>query len=294
MPEIAEADTVPELVVDGEAEVGEGPFSDERLGLLVWVDIPKGVVHRFAPATGSDASFRLDQAVGAVAPRSKGGYVAAVRSGFALLDDSGRIETTVPVDHGPGIRMNDGKCDRAGRFWAGSMSDEDEPGAGNLYRLDPHLSVTTVLRGVTISNGLAWSPDDSLMYYVDSATNRVDVLDHDPRTGDAGDRRPFAEFPPDWGLPDGMTIDTDGYLWVAFWGGWRIRRVSPSGEVVSEIGLPVSQVSSCAFGGPDLDELYVTSARAGLGEGVEREPHAGGLFRVRPGARGFPTDAFAG
>jgi sugar lactone lactonase YvrE len=191
--------------------------------------------------------------------------------------------------------MNDGNCDSAGRFWAGTMGLNEEPGAGALYRLDPDLNVTKVLDAVTISNGIDWSLDDSLMYYVDSDTFCVDVFDFDPDAGAISNRRAFVSVSAADGLPDGLTVDSEGYVWVAFWGGSCVRRYAPDGSLDLVVSLPTRHVTSCAFGGAGLDELYITSATEGLTEAdLAQEPHAGALFRCKPGVVGRPEHVFLG
>ncbi len=206
------------------------------------------------------------------------------------------IRLLAPVGDGdPSMRMNDACCDRAGRLWVGSIAKDTQPGAGSLYRVDRDGSVRRVLRDLSIPNGIDWSPDDRLMYFIDSATRRVDVLDYDVETGQVGDRRPLVTLPEGAGLPDGMTVDAEGCLWVVTWDGWSVRRYRASGELDRIVRLPVARVTSCAFGGPDLGDLYVTSASTGLSEAELREqPLAGALFVVRPGVRGLPATPFGG
>jgi len=286
-----------ELVLDAKADLGEGPVWDAAARLLIWVDITAGVVHRFDPETRRDEPFEIGQPVGAAVPTASGQLALAVDDGFALLDPATRrIERLAEVEADvPETMMNDGKCDQAGRFWAGTKDIEGRRPLGALYRLDERNKVTRVLTGVTISNGLAWSADYGTMYYIDSPTFGIDAFDFDPETGSVSKRRRLVEVPTEWGLPDGMTIDEEGFLWVAFWGGSAVRRLSPDGSVASVVEFPATQVSSCAFGGEDLSDLYVTSARNGLsGEQLEGQPHAGGLFRVRPGVHGLEPHAFGG
>jgi sugar lactone lactonase YvrE len=195
----------------------------------------------------------------------------------------------------PDNRMNDGKCDGAGRFWAGTMGFEPIPGAGALYRLDADRNVTTVLENVTISNGLGWSPDDATMYYIDSSTNRIDAFDYDTETGKIRNRRRLIEVPQEQGMPDGMTVDAEGFLWVALWGGCSVRRYAPDGTPDLVVELPASQITCPTFGGKDLSELYVTSATQGLlEEELQEQPYAGALFCCRPGVAGMPAHAFGG
>lgn len=285
-----------ELAIDAQASLGEGPCWDANVGVLWWVDIDGERVHRYDPKTGADTSVAVGQPVGAVVPRASGGLVLAVRDGFATLDPaSGKIDALVDVDKANAItRFNDGKVDSHGRFWAGTMGFQVEPDAGAFYRLDPDLTVTTVLKTVTVSNGLGWSPDDRTMYYIDSLAYTVDAFDFDVNSGGLSNRRTLVEIRGADGLPDGMAVDVDGYLWVAIAYGSCVRRYAPDGTLDGELRLPASIITSCAFGGPDLGDLYITSMSSGLGENVIEKTHAGGLWRFRPGVKGLPTNAFAG
>ncbi|MGH2681531.1 MAG: SMP-30/gluconolactonase/LRE family protein [Actinomycetota bacterium] len=286
-----------ELALDTRADLGEAPSWDGDARLLIWVDITKGLVHRFDPGTQRDEVFEAGQPVGAAVPTSSGRLALAANSGFLLLDPAtGEIDPIVELgDPAPGTGMNDGKCDPAGRFWAGTKDVEGRRALGSLYRLDADHRLTKVLTDVTISNGLAWSPDQRTMYYIDSTTYRIDAFDYDDTSGAVSSRRPHVEIPQSWGLPDGMNVDEEGFLWVAFWGGSAVRRLAPEGRVDAIVRFPVAQVTSCAFGGSDLSELFVTSARSGLTDAaLGEQPLAGGLFRVRPGVRGLPSAPFAG
>jgi sugar lactone lactonase YvrE len=286
-----------ELVLDSHAEVGEGPVWDQESQRLLWVDITRGLVHLLDPASGVDRSFDVGQHVGAAAFRAAGGMALALRGGFGLLDlDSGLVEQIADTEMTrPGNRMNDGKCDRAGRFWAGSMSYEERGREGSLYRLDRDRSVALVLSGVGLSNGLDWSPDERFMYHIDSLAAGVDAYDFEPSTGSIANRRRLIEVPARDGTPDGMTVDAEGCLWVCFWNGGAVRRYGPDGSFLQEVGLPVRQVTSCAFGGPDLGDLYITSAARGLSpRDLEEQPKAGGVFRCRPGVTGFPSNRYLG
>jgi sugar lactone lactonase YvrE len=286
-----------ELILDARADLGEAPSWDADAQRLLWVDITKGLVHRFDTGTGRDDAFEVGQPVGAAVPTSSGRLALAANSGFLVLDPAtGEIEPIVELeDAQPGTGMNDGRCDPAGRFWAGTKDVEGRKPLGSLYRLNVDHRLTKVLTDVTISNGLGWSPDQRTMYYIDSTTYRVDALDYDDTSGAVSNRRPQVEIPQSWGLPDGMTVDEEGFLWVAFWGGSAVRRLAPDGRVDAIVRFPVTQVTSCAFGGPDLSDLFVTSARSGLTDAaLHEQPLAGGLFRVRPGVRGSPSPPFAG
>ena len=280
--------TQPTRVQAPVATLGEGPVWDGRDQSLYWVDIPESRVHQLA-RDGSLSSWDTGQPVGAVVPRASGGLVVAARDGFMGLDPaSGTLTMLAEVEKDqPGNRMNDGACDRAGRFYAGTMAFDESPEAGALYRLDPDLSVTTVLTGVGTSNGIGWSPDDRLMYYVDSQVHRVDVLDYDPATGQIGGRRPFKEVGGGDVVPDGLTVDADGGVWVAVWGGYALLHHDADGRLIETLELPAAQVTSCVFGGPDLDRLYITTA-AGPGES------AGALFVCQPGVTGQPSHPFRG
>ncbi len=275
------------------AELGECPVWDSRTHRLVWVDIPAGRIHLTDVGSGRSDLIEVPLPVGAVALRAAGGFVAALEDGFWIVDDAIYRLTPVPEAR-PGLRFNDGKCDPDGRFWAGTMAYNQSRGAGALYRLDPDGGATQMLQGVTISNGLAWSPDGRTMYYVDTPTQRIDALSFVPATGDILDRRLAVRIPPEAGAPDGMTIDEEGGLWVALWGGGAVHRYL-DGRLERVIKLPVSQPTSCTFGGENLDELYVTSAWEGLSTTERHEqPLAGALFVARPGMRGVPAAAYAG
>jgi sugar lactone lactonase YvrE len=285
-----------ELALDAKAILGEGPAWDDRTGELVWVDIASYEVHRFDPETGGDRSWPVGQMVGAAAPRERGGFVLALQDGFALLDDASPEPVFVESEtRARGIRMNDGKCDAAGRFYAGTMAYDLTPGAAAFYRLDPDYRVTTMVSPMTLSNGLGWSPDNRTMYLIDSLEHWLDAFDFDLETGSMTGRRRLVEFPVAHGLADGMAVDADGFLWVAMYGGGAIRRFAPDGSPVGEIELPVSQPTACAFGGSDLRELYITTTRQGKSdEELALEPSLGGIFRCRPGVAGLPVNRFAG
>ncbi len=278
---------VADVVLDAHAEVGEGPTWDRVRQQLWWVDIPRGAIHRFDPASGTDHVHVVDQPVGAVVVRRGGDLLLAVRDGFGVLEE-GRLKIVAAVEaDGAGNRMNDGKVDPAGRFWAGTMASDAAAGAGALYRLQKDHRVDTVLSGLTISNGMDWSLDDQTMYFIDSAGGSVQAFSYDRRTGAIDAPRTLIVIPEEDGVPDGMTVDSAGFLWIAVWGGAAVRRYSPDGELVGEVRLPVSQVTSCAFGGPTMHDLYITTASKELTPAQrEEQPHAGALFHVRPGVAG--------
>jgi sugar lactone lactonase YvrE len=287
----------PEVALDAHATLGEGPVWDAGQRRLVWLDILPGLVHRFDPATGRDDAFRAGKPVGSAALRRGGGLVLAVEDGFALLDPGWqRLDQVAVIEHpGPPARFNDGKCDPAGRFLAGTMAYDQTPGASSVYQLGPDLTVTRLLDGVTISNGLAWTADRATVYYIDSPTQGVDAFDYDVETGRLGNRRRVVDIPAGAGMPDGMTIDTDGCLWVALHGGSAVHRYAPDGRLDTVLSFPASNITCPVFGGPGLDVLYVTSARDGLDERrLAAQPHAGALFAADVGARGLPVPGFAG
>lgn len=271
MPDVA-------VAVHRPAELGESPVWDEDGQCLWWVDITGGRLHRFDPENRRDESEPVGAELGAVALRQDGGLVAAAALGFATVGDTelqwiGKVES--------GRRMNDGKCDPAGRFLAGTLVDEETPGEAALYRLE-RGSVTTLFGDVTISNGLDWSPSGELMYYVDTPQERIDVFDYDVATGTPSNRRTFVDLREVPGRPDGLTVDAEGAVWVAMSrGGAAIRRFLSDGRPNRMVAMPVPNVTSVAFGGRDLDQLYVTSSRHGLGERVQAAyPLAGCVFRV--------------
>jgi sugar lactone lactonase YvrE len=281
-----------EVVVDGRALLAEGPLWDARDGSLLWVDILRHEIHRFDG--GDRVVARLEHPVGAVAVRAAGGLVAATGMGVALLDEAGgATEWIATVDRGD--RMNEAKCDPAGRLWAGTLTNEHRPGASGLYRLDGDRRIAPVLDDVTLSNGIGWSPDGATMYYVDTPTEAVDAFDFDPATGAVSGRRRLVDLRDVPGRPDGLTVDAEGGLWVAMARGWAVRRFLPDGTADAVVELPAYKVTSCTFGGPGLADLYVTTACFGLDEReLAAQPHAGAVFRCRPGVTGLPAFEYAG
>jgi len=287
-----------ECILDAKATLGEGPVWDHREGRLWWVDIVGESIHRFDPVSGADDVFDFGQQVGAVVPCEAGGLVVAAHHGFYYFDPAENALTawSDPESAIETNRFNDGKCDPAGRFWAGTMSTEGGGATGSLYRLDTDRSVTRMVEDITVSNGLAWTADRRTMYYIDTRTRCVFAFDYDFESGAIENRRVAIELPEDHGSPDGMCIDSEGMPWVAEWGGWRITRWNPdTAENLGQIDLPCARVTSCAFGGPNFDQLYITSARTGLDEeALKDQPLAGGLFLATPGVTGLKADFFAG
>ncbi|MFG2677609.1 SMP-30/gluconolactonase/LRE family protein [Streptomyces sp. NPDC048392] len=298
------AGTAFEVAVHEEAVLGEGPAWDPATDRLLWIDVLNSRVHTYDPATGRRTLRRTDQHVGAVRPRAGGGLVLNLRDGVGLLDpdDTFRWLHREPV---PGRRANDAAVAPDGSLWAGTMRYDEAAGGGTLSRVTGDGTAEVLLDDVTVSNGTGWSPDGRLMYYVDTPTRRIDVFDvrdvrdvHDDArgAGAAGGgritgRRPLAVIEDGAGFPDGLCVDADGCVWVALWDGAAVRRYTPSGELDRVITLPVPRVTACAFGGPDLTDLYITTARVGL-----RAPHplAGSLLVVPGAGRGVAQPAFAG
>jgi sugar lactone lactonase YvrE len=279
--------TSAEQITDAVAEHGEGPVWWPDWGGLRWVDMLAGDVLTL-DVSAEVRRTRIGTVAAALRPRRAGGMVVATEHDFVIVDDTEQVVATPVSD--PGIRFNDGGCDPDGNFYCGTMRYDEGAGGGTLYRLNADHTVDVVLRDVTVSNGLAWTPDGRRAYYVDTATSRIDVFDHDPVHG-LRNRRPFAEIPADRGFPDGLTLDAEGGVWVALWEGGVVHRYSTTGELEEVVELPTPKVTACTFGGADLDELFITTSRHG-----ETDPHpaAGALFRVRPGVRGLPASAFAG
>jgi sugar lactone lactonase YvrE len=277
-----------EVLVPGGAELGEGPVWDVRDSRLGWVDILGKRIHRTDPSTGETESIETPLHVGAVAPRAAGGFVAALQDGFWIIGDGPARRVATVSEARLGLRFNDGKADPAGRFWAGTMEYAKRPGTAALYRLDGPDRATNQVDDATISNGLAWSADARTMFYIDTPTRTIDAFDFDPSTGSIANRRTVVSIEPGVGGPDGMTIDAEGGLWVALWGGSAIRRYV-DGALDRVVVLPVMKPTSCAFGGPDLDELYVTSAWEEHTAADRRgDTLAGAVLRLRPRVRGVP------
>jgi len=284
-------------VVDCKNKLGEVPVWDVDEQALYWVDIENKLLQRYLPATAEVRRWTLPERIGSFALRSRGGLVCALASGFAFFDpDSGKTDWIDKPEAGIARnRFNDGKCDRKGRFWAGTMDDRLEEHTGALYRLDADLSVHRLIDSIGISNSLAWSPDNRRFYFADTLDRAIYRFDYDHETGAIGNKRLFASTRGEPGVPDGSTIDAEGFLWNAQWDGWRLVRYAPDGGVDRVVPLPVQKPTSCMFGGPDLRTLYVTSAVWDLDdEALRRQPWAGGLLALDAGVAGLPEPRFAG
>ena len=286
-----------ECVADTRSELGEGTFWDTRAQVLWWVDIKQRLIHRFDPGTRQDVTFHAPQDLGCLAVRERGGLVVTMTDGFFFFDpDTGRFDKIVdPESHIPENRFNDGKTDRQGRFWSGTMHDAGGGKTASLYRLDPDLSCHRVVEGVVCSNALAWSPDSRTMYYADSYEYAVWAFDFDPATGDVANRRVFIDTRPTGGLPDGGTVDAEGCYWITLPRSGKVSRYDPSGREMRTITLPTALPTCCGFGGADLDILYVTTAVLGRDAAeLERETNPGGLFALDVGVKGLADARFAG
>lgn len=291
----------PDLVLDAKAELGEGPLWDARRGVLWWLDVLAGVVHAYDPVTGVDTDRQVGAAVGAAALDIDGRLIIGLPDRLAAFDPTDGSTTTIldlPAGLAP-LRCNDCRVDPLGRLWLGRMTYDLAAGAGSLVRVDPDGSLTPVLEGLTCPNGMAWPSSGDSFLFVDSPRRTLDRYTWDEAAGSAGPPIATADLAsldlPADAVPDGLAIDADDHVWLAVWDGGCILRIAPDGTVVARVDMPVSRPTSCAFGGPGLTDLYVTSAAGGLDRVVAaREPHAGGLFRVRPAVPGRPGDLFLG
>jgi len=291
------AKSTPRLAHQGNDELGEGPVWDTRAEVLLRVDIGAGRALAWDPASDASHALARGPEVSAVLPRSAGGWVLAAGHDLLLLDTIGAPTALLATLPGESVdnRLNDCACDPQGRLWAGTMSREYAPGTAALYRVDADKRVERMLAGTTISNGLGWSPDGHRMYFVDSPTQRVDALDFDPATGTLGERRTFATIDPRDGMPDGLTVDAEGGVWVCLFGGGAIRRYDERGRLDAIVQLPVTNPTSATFGGAELRTLYITSARRRLTPAqLEQEPSAGAVLALEPGVHGLAVTPFAG
>lgn len=299
-----------ELLLDAKATLGEGPAWDEKTQTLYWVDILAKRVHAWKD--GRDDFLQLDEFIGCLAPRRDGGLVAALHAsfwtfgwaaatqsvsrGFEIPAERAERRMIAFVSEPASNRFNDGKCDPAGRLLAGTMDRDEKSASGNLYSLEAGKPPRKLLDGIRISNGLAWSPDHKVFYFIDTPTRQVRAFDYDLETGNISSPRVVVEIPSEMGFPDGMTSDMEGRLWIALWGGGRVSRWNPlTGQKEAEIVVPAPHVTSCVFGGARRDILYVTTARVGLDESaLAQNPLSGALFQIQTQTEGMPTFEFAG
>lgn len=288
-----------EVLSDSPAKLGEGPiWWNDR---LYWVDILSGELRAYDPVSDSHRAWRLGQAVGTVVPRRREGqFVIALADGLYFLDlgtqDLIRLEE--PESDQMAGRFNDGKCDPAGRLWVGTMAERNGAGIGHLYRLDPDGSLAIIKDGIGCSNGIAWSLDQRRMYYIDSTPNQLYAFDYSLEDGSISNEEVLLQYPVGPGFPvlDGMTLDSMGNLWIGLWGGAAVICFNPeTRQEITRIPVPAWKVTACAFGGPGLMDLYITTASTGMtDEQMEQYPHSGRLFRCRPGVAGCPAFPFAG
>jgi sugar lactone lactonase YvrE len=287
-----------ELIFDSQLTLGEGPVWNDQQQTLHCIDIMEKRLYTFNPEEGTHNFIQLDDYIGSVVLHEKDGWVAALKDGFYHIDKQAESvrKIAAPENEPSDNRFNDGKCDGAGRFLAGTLSLSNREKAGSFYSLDQDGTVKELLKDVSISNGLAWNKDGSVLYYIDTPTHRVDAFDYNLKAGELSNRRPVVEIPAEEGSPDGMTIDEEGKLWIAHYGGWQVTRWDPAtGEKLDSLKVPAANVTCCTFGGPEMDELYITTAREGLSDAdLAEQPSAGGVFRVKLSVKGFPPYRYKG
>lgn len=285
-----------ELVIDLKSGLGEGAFWNYKTGELMWVDITGKILNFYNPKTGNNKEMLMGQMIGTAVPAESGLIMVALQDGIYRLDPlTGTKKLIASLEEDiPTNRFNDGKCDPAGRFWAGTMDLDLKPDMGALYRLDTDSTTHKILENVSISNGIVWSGDHTKMYYIDSPTQKVVVYDYNNETGEINNGKVAVEIPTEIGLPDGMTIDVNGNLWVALYGGAAVTCWNPeTGKLLRKIKVPAKNVTSCAFGDEDLGTLYITTARQETSsEELKKYPHAGGVFKIRPGVYGVKSFFF--
>ena len=284
-------------VVSSRNKLGEVPVWDVEEQALYWVDIEGKLLQRYHEPTGDVRVWHFPERIGSFALRKSGGIVCAFESGFGFFDlDTEKIDWIAkPEANIARNRFNDGKCDRNGRFWAGTMDDKLTDRTGSLYRLDPDMSVHRLEQGVGIANALSWSPDDTKFYFADTLDREIHVYDYDRDAGSIRNKRLFASTRNDPGVPDGSTVDSEGFVWNAQWDGWRLVRYAPDGRVDRILPLPVQKPTSCMFGGRDLRTLFITTAIWDHSPtAIERQPWAGSLLAVDVDVAGLPETRFAG
>ena len=286
------------LAYNAQAVLGEGPVWDYLKKCLYWVDIEGCKLHCHDPQNNINKYWVFEEMLGAIAIMTNGNLLLALESGLAIFDLS--TEATKPLNvlqnSDSKFRFNDGQCDPNGNFWLGTMHKNFVPGSGNLYKIDPEYNTSLEVRNTTISNGMAWSLDARKYYYIDSPSFEVAVFDYDNNAGLIKNRRSLFKIPKSYGSPDGMTLDQEGMLWIAHWGGGCVRRWDPgTGKVLDKIRVPAPHVTSCCFGGKDFNILYITTARSGLGEkALETAPLSGGLFCITTKVAGKAVSLFKG
>lgn len=287
-----------ELVLDTKSDLGEGAIWNYKTGELLWVDITGKILNFYNPKLKNNKEMLTGQMIGTVVPAESGKVMVALENGFYQLDPETGAKKLIsnPEEGIDGNRFNDGKCDPAGRFWAGTMSTTGKRHAGALYRLDADGSVHKMIDNVGTSNGIVWSPDYTKMYYIDTPTRKVMAWDYNNETGEISNPKTAIDIPEEMGYPDGMTLDSEGNVWIALWGGSAVGCWNPqTGELLRTVDVPAKNVTSVAFGDDDLGTLYITTARTGTSdEELEKFPHAGGVFKTRPGVKGVEAFFFKG
>ncbi|MBF0194728.1 MAG: SMP-30/gluconolactonase/LRE family protein [Magnetococcales bacterium] len=286
-----------DCVCESEAQLGEGPVWSKSEGVLYWLDIKNRQVFRYHVDNGQQDCQKVEPLISCIVLRRAGGLFAATHEGIGLFDYSkGTVAISNRFNTEPeGNRPNDGKCDSAGRFWLGSMDDAETKPTGNLYRFHGDGAVVKVLEGVVISNGIGWSPDNKIFYFTDSVNRAILAFDYSANSGSLQNPRVFAHIKKEHGYPDGLAVDVEGGVWSAHWDGWRITRYTPDGNIDRIINMPVPRPTSCAFGGSDLMDLYITSASIGLtGQQLAKAPLSGSLFCHKPGIAGLAVGEYNG
>ena len=286
-----------ELVLDAKAMLGEGSIWHPKEKKLYWVDIEGKILHIYDPATRKDKEFPVGSRIGTVVPVKKGGALIALQNGIHKIDTkTGKLSFITAPFIDTGLRFNDGKCDPSGRFWVGTLALDSRRRGAVLYRMDSDKSIRVMLDSISISNGIVWTKDKKTMYYNDTPTGTVQAFDYDDKTGAITNRRVVIRIPRGGGGPDGMSIDAEDKLWIALWGSGTVCRYDPlTGEKLQTVKVPAPNVSSCAFGGKNLETLYITTARAWVtADKLKEFPLSGSLFSVKPGVRGVPAFYFKG
>jgi sugar lactone lactonase YvrE len=286
-----------EVVVPHTCLLGEGPVWDAMCKTICWVDILNGRIHEFSPEQNKHKTISVHQMIGSLAVCTNRNFIAALQDGFAFIDRvSGEVRMIAdPESHLPSNRFNEGKCDPAGMFWAGTMSLSDEPNRGSVYAINNDLIPKKKIEGVSISNGMAWSLDHQTFYYIDTPALEVVAFEYDKINGNISNKKTSITIDEKDGYPDGMTIDSEGMLWIAHWDGWQVTRWNPAnGKKLYSIKLPVAKVTSCTFGGENLEDLFISSAKVGITEDeLNEQPLAGSLFVIHNcGFKGMPAFEF--
>ncbi|MBB6611876.1 SMP-30/gluconolactonase/LRE family protein [Pontibacter sp. Tf4] len=281
-----------ELVLDAKATLAEGPIWHPTENVLYWVDIEGRKLHIFNPETGENKTFDVKERVGTIVPLERGGAVVALQNGIHRIDtQTGELSFVAHPIQENDIRFNDGKCDAAGRFWVGTMALDKRKGTAVLYRMDLDKTIVQMLDNLTISNGIVWTADNKTMYFIDTRSQQVQAFDFDLESGEINNGRVVVKIEKSEGSPDGMAIDENDNIWIVLHGGGAVLNYNPkSGELLQKITVPVPQTTACAFGGKNLDTLYITTGTEGLSEkDLKKYPASGGIFAVKPGVKGVPA-----